>query len=95
MAAAIINPRPLNIAQPTLWLTRRQQLILRRMGAVMLPEQASPVPHAPPAPAAARSVHAVARSAALMGLRAASAGRDRRASGSETLKNREKMGCSA
>jgi len=50
MAAAIINPRLLNIAQPTPRLTRRQQLILRRMGAVTPPEQASPVPHAPPAP---------------------------------------------
>jgi monofunctional glycosyltransferase len=50
MAAAIINPRLLNIAQPTARLTRRQQLILRRMGAVTPPEQASPVPHEPPAP---------------------------------------------
>ena len=50
MAAAIINPRLLNIAQPTPRLTRRQQLILRRMGAVTPPEQASPVPHEPLAP---------------------------------------------
>jgi len=50
MAAAIINPRLLNIAQPTPRLTRRQQLILRRMGAVTPPEQASPVPHTPLAP---------------------------------------------
>ncbi len=50
MAAAIINPRLLNIAQPSPRLTRRQQLILRRMGAVTPPEQRTPVPHDPIAP---------------------------------------------
>ena len=48
MAAAIINPRLLNIAEPTARLTRRQQLILRRMGAVTPPE--SVAPHEPLAP---------------------------------------------
>jgi monofunctional biosynthetic peptidoglycan transglycosylase len=51
MAAAIINPRLLNIAQPSPRLTRRQQLILRRMGGVTPPEQQTPVPHDPIAPA--------------------------------------------
>jgi monofunctional glycosyltransferase len=50
MAAAIINPRLLNISQPTARLTRRQQLILKRMGAVTPPEQRTPVPHDPIAP---------------------------------------------
>ena len=50
MAAAIINPRLLNIAQPSPRLTRRQQLILRRMGAVTPPEQRAPVPHDPITP---------------------------------------------
>jgi monofunctional biosynthetic peptidoglycan transglycosylase len=47
MAAALINPRLLNIAQPSPRLTRRQQLILKRMGAVTPPEQRTPVPHDP------------------------------------------------
>ena len=50
MAAALINPRLLNIAQPSPRLTRRQQLILKRMGAVTPPEQRTPVPHDPIAP---------------------------------------------
>jgi len=50
MAAALINPRLLNIAQPSPRLTRRQQLILRRMGAVTPPEQRTPVPQDPIAP---------------------------------------------
>jgi len=37
LAAAIINPRLLNPAKPTARLLRRQQLILRRMGAVIPP----------------------------------------------------------
>ncbi len=37
LAAAIINPRVLNPARPTARLLRRQQLILRRMGAVTPP----------------------------------------------------------
>jgi monofunctional glycosyltransferase len=37
LAAAIINPRVLNPAHPTVRLLRRQQLILRRMGAVSPP----------------------------------------------------------
>lgn len=38
LAGAIINPRLLNPAKPTPRLLRRQQLILRRMGAVSPPE---------------------------------------------------------
>jgi len=37
LAGAIINPRLLNPARPTARLLRRQQLILRRMGAVLPP----------------------------------------------------------
>jgi monofunctional biosynthetic peptidoglycan transglycosylase len=40
LAAAIINPRRLNPAKPGARLIRRQQLILRRMGAVSPPESA-------------------------------------------------------
>ena len=39
LAAAIVNPRLLNPAQPTARLLRRQQLILRRMGAVVPPQE--------------------------------------------------------
>jgi monofunctional glycosyltransferase len=39
LAAAIINPRLLNPARPGARLLRRQQLILRRMGAEIPPEQ--------------------------------------------------------
>jgi monofunctional glycosyltransferase len=45
LAAVIINPRLLNAAEPTPRLTRRQQLILRRMGGVTPPES-SRVPEA-------------------------------------------------
>ncbi len=38
LAAAIINPRVLNPAHPSGRLLRRQQLILRRMGVVLPPE---------------------------------------------------------
>jgi monofunctional glycosyltransferase len=38
LAGAIINPRVLNPARPTARLLRRQQIILRRTGAVTLPE---------------------------------------------------------
>jgi monofunctional biosynthetic peptidoglycan transglycosylase len=38
LAAAIVNPRVLNPAKPSNRLLRRQQLILRRMGAVTPPE---------------------------------------------------------
>ena len=41
LAGAIINPRLLNPAEPTPRLLRRQQLILRRMGAVTPPEPAN------------------------------------------------------
>jgi monofunctional biosynthetic peptidoglycan transglycosylase len=41
LAAAIINPRVLNPAHPSARLFRRQQLILRRMGAVSPPESAA------------------------------------------------------
>ena len=40
LAAAIINPRVLNPAHPNARLLKRQQLILRRMGAVLPPENA-------------------------------------------------------
>ncbi|MCU1384231.1 MAG: Biosynthetic peptidoglycan transglycosylase [Acidobacteria bacterium] len=38
LAAAIVNPRVLNPGRPTSRLVRRQQLILRRMGAVVPPQ---------------------------------------------------------
>jgi monofunctional biosynthetic peptidoglycan transglycosylase len=38
LAAAIVNPRAMNPSKPTKGLVRRQQLILRRMGAVTPPE---------------------------------------------------------
>jgi monofunctional glycosyltransferase len=41
LAAAIINPRLLNPARPTNRLIRRQQLILRRMGAVTPPTESA------------------------------------------------------
>jgi monofunctional biosynthetic peptidoglycan transglycosylase len=39
LAGAIINPRLLNPARPSTRLLRRQQLILRRMGAITPPEE--------------------------------------------------------
>jgi monofunctional glycosyltransferase len=56
LAGAIINPRLLNPAHPTPRLLRRQQMILKRMGAitppveVVRPKQVDPEPDAPPAP---------------------------------------------
>src|SRR5438270_99552 len=41
LAAAIINPRLLNPARPGVRLLRRQQLILRRMGAEIPPDQSA------------------------------------------------------
>ena len=41
LAAAIINPRLLNPAKPSTRLVRRQQLILRRMGAIIPPAEAA------------------------------------------------------
>jgi monofunctional glycosyltransferase len=41
LAAAIVNPRLLNPARPGARLLRRQQLILRRMGAEIPPEQSA------------------------------------------------------
>jgi len=41
LAGAIINPRLLNPARPTARLLRRQQLILRRMGAVVPPQESA------------------------------------------------------
>jgi monofunctional biosynthetic peptidoglycan transglycosylase len=41
LAACIINPRTMNPARPTARLRRRQQLILRRMGAVLPPTEAA------------------------------------------------------
>lgn len=46
LAAAIANPRIMNPGQPTARLRRRQQMVMRRMGAVELP------PAAPAAPSA-------------------------------------------
>ena len=43
LAAAIVNPRVLNPRQPTARLRTRQQLIMRRMGAVTPPAPAEPV----------------------------------------------------
>ena len=92
LAGAIINPRLLNTAEPTPRLPRRQQLILRRMGGVTPPEQG-----AGPAQAA-RARRPIVRGAARPGFDvhdSASAGRNRRACGSKTQKNRAKMGGSA
>jgi monofunctional biosynthetic peptidoglycan transglycosylase len=60
LAGAIVNPRLLNPAHPTARLLRRQQLILRRMGAVSpppAPAEPSPPPPEPaePPPAGATS----------------------------------------
>jgi monofunctional biosynthetic peptidoglycan transglycosylase len=41
LAAAIVNPRLLNPAHPTARLIRRQQLILRRMGTVIPPQESA------------------------------------------------------
>jgi len=41
LAAAIVNPRVLNPARPSARLLRRQQLILRRMGAVVPPQESA------------------------------------------------------
>jgi monofunctional biosynthetic peptidoglycan transglycosylase len=41
LAAAIVNPRVLNPARPGARLLRRQQLILRRMGAVIPPQDSA------------------------------------------------------
>jgi monofunctional biosynthetic peptidoglycan transglycosylase len=41
LAAAIVNPRVLNPARPSTRLLRRQQLILRRMGAVIPPQESA------------------------------------------------------
>ena len=41
LAAAIVNPRLLNPAHPTVRLIRRQQLILRRMGTVIPPQESA------------------------------------------------------
>jgi monofunctional glycosyltransferase len=45
LAAAIVNPRLLNPARPTARLLRRQQLILRRMGAVIPPQESAQLEH--------------------------------------------------
>jgi monofunctional glycosyltransferase len=41
LAAAIVNPRVLSPAHPSTRLRRRQQLILRRMGAVIPPQESA------------------------------------------------------
>jgi hypothetical protein len=50
LAGAIINPRLLNPAHPTPRLLRRQQIILKRMGAVTPPEPARSPAAPPPEP---------------------------------------------
>jgi monofunctional glycosyltransferase len=45
LAAAIVNPRVLNPAHPTVRLIRRQQLILRRMGMVIPPQESAQLEH--------------------------------------------------
>ena len=45
LAAAIVNPRLLNPARPTARLLRRQQLILRRMGTVIPPQESAQLEH--------------------------------------------------
>jgi monofunctional biosynthetic peptidoglycan transglycosylase len=50
LAGAIINPRLLNPAEPTPRLLRRQQIILKRMGAMTPPEPARPLTTPPPEP---------------------------------------------
>ena len=49
LAAAIANPRLMNPARPSRRLLRRQQMVLRRMGAVKPPEEAPALEPAPPA----------------------------------------------
>jgi monofunctional biosynthetic peptidoglycan transglycosylase len=44
LAGAIINPRVLNPAHPTPRLLRRQQMILKRMGAITPPVEVDPAP---------------------------------------------------
>lgn len=41
LAAVIVNPRVLNAARPSARVLRRQQLILRRMGAVIPPQESA------------------------------------------------------
>lgn len=45
LAAVIINPRVLNPSRPTARIVRRQQLILRRMGVVIPPEESAQLVH--------------------------------------------------
>jgi monofunctional biosynthetic peptidoglycan transglycosylase len=53
LAAAVVNPRLLNPGQPTAKLRRRQQMIMRRMGAVVPPAAvATGAPADPPVPLA-------------------------------------------
>ena len=49
LAAAIVNPRVLTPAHPTARLRRRQQMIMRRMGAVTPPPVVAETAPAPPA----------------------------------------------
>ena len=46
LAAAIVNPRTMNPSRPNARLIRRQQLILRRMGAVIPPAETAVIPAA-------------------------------------------------
>jgi len=45
LAGAIVNPRLLNPARPTTRLKRRQELILKRMGAVVPPQESAQPEH--------------------------------------------------
>ena len=57
LAAAIVNPRVMNPSRPTAALTRRQQLILRRMGVVEPPAPEPPAEEPPAIEEAAQLVH--------------------------------------
>jgi monofunctional biosynthetic peptidoglycan transglycosylase len=52
LAGAIVNPRLLSPAHPTARLVRRQQMILKRMGAVTPPVEVAVPPAQQPSPAA-------------------------------------------
>ena len=50
LAAAIVNPRIFNPTRPGSRLLKRQQLILKRMGAITPPEPVPPLPEPAPQP---------------------------------------------
>ena len=67
LAAAIINPRLLNPAQPTARLRRRQQMIARRMGAATPPPAVAEPGAGVPSPAAPAASPAPAPEASPVG----------------------------